>query len=305
MNVAIDLGGTNTRIAAYKGLKPESILGKQRIKTSQSYEDTLNELVKTIANLTNGKSINNIVISHAGVINRELNMVTSASNLPSYANKPLALSLRKEFGAEVIVENDVVVASLGQFQWGMHNMDIKNFVYATVSTGYAATNIRKVGNSLLIKPIEMGHNMIIADKKICSCGQVDCFEIYVGGKSISDRFVKDAEKIDDLRIWEESIDYLAVSFANLIRYFSPDMITIGGGIINGNDYVREKIELELKKQIRHDLLPRLRVSEFEDEIGLIGGLALISLKDKIANRKYIFDRDHSTEVGVITAEQLP
>ena len=59
--------------------------------------------------------------------------------------------------------------------------------------------------------------------------------------------------------------------------FHPNVLIFGGGIIENNEYVRQKIQNEINSQVRGVKIPPIEISQFGDKVGVYGALALLKL----------------------------
>jgi predicted NBD/HSP70 family sugar kinase len=284
MNIVIDIGGTKTNIGIFATSEIETLAEVINFPTPNTYKELKSEIVNQVGQVRQLEDIENILISHPGMIEFKRKVVKSFSNIPDFVGKPLVADLAEELkipNKQIDILNDVVVAGLGQFFYGQHNGPSDNFIYMTVSTGVSSVNIRKVNGKFVIVNSEIGHNVISANNIPCPCGQTDCFEMYIGGKQLTKRFLRNPEKIDDLRIWERAVHFLGIAIINSNRFFFPDLVTLGGGIADNNKYLRKKLDLELKNSGENAILPHVRFSEFAEKVSLYGGIAYINNRDKI------------------------
>ncbi|MDQ6985329.1 MAG: ROK family protein [Candidatus Dojkabacteria bacterium] len=273
MYISIDLGGTGTRIIASTDLSTEGIIEEVKYDTPQDFEPAFDKIVSSIKVVLKNESIDAIAVALAGIVNEERSELIVAANIPDYANKNLKAKLEKDFNCKVYLENDTVCAALAELEFG-EAKDINSISYITVSTGIGGAFITKE-DGLKIFEAQVGHQMIGLHGKQCACDQRGCIETYAGGKSLSERFLRDASNIDDLRIWEDTVEYLAIACTNFLNLFLPDVLVLGGGMIQNNEYVKNKIEKEIRNQMRISEVPPILISNFVDEVGVYGGLALI------------------------------
>lgn len=277
MYIAIDIGATNTRIISFRDISLESEVKGERFPTDKDFEKGYTNIVEAIKKVSEGDRVDTIAISHVGSLNKEKTLMVGSANLPSYAQKPLKENLEKEFSCAVILENDSICAGLAEYAFGEYK-EKGRFAYMTISTGMGALFVKKVGETLHIIMADVGHVMVIGDRRECTCGQIDCIEAYASGKSFTKRFLKEAENIDDLRIWERAVEYLAISAVNFITMFRPEVLIFGGGMIENNEYIREKLQYEIQSQLRGTIVPIIAISNFGDKVGVYGALALLKLK---------------------------
>lgn len=277
MYIAIDIGGTHTRVAAFSKLEIESEIDAIKFSTEKKFEDQYKEIEDFISSVKNSEEMQGIRISQTGSISSDKKMLLSSEFCPDFENKPFIQLLSEKFNTNnVFFENDATAAGFAELIFGK-NKDVAKLAYVTISTGVGGVFIKKIQGKYEVLSTELGHMMIAGEKRTCNCGSIDCIEAYVGGHSLSQQFFTDAKDINDLRIWEKSVEYLALASVNLIRMCSPDALIFGGGMIENNEYVREKLSFEIKSQLRDKKLPLISISDFGDKIGVYGALALMGV----------------------------
>lgn len=250
-----------------------------------------------------------IGIGSIGPLDIREGVIKRAANLP-YERIPLVAPLTEEFKVPVRLLNDCVSAVLGEARFGM-GRGVGNVVYVTLSTGIGAGAI--VDGHLLIgkdgNAHEVGHMVIDLEERLtCGCGARGHWEAYCGGKGIpqysrllasahseeelkSSQLVKRygeglsgispealfeaAKQNDPLALYiVNAIGKLnAIGFANIVSFYDPDLITIGGSIALNNQ------ELVLKP-IRHHIAeytvnrpPEIAITPLGGDVGLYGAIA--------------------------------
>ena len=88
MYIAIDVGGTNIRIALVDLSGKESIIKLESHRVPQDYSTGIEGLSEHIAALSKGKDIQGIGACFPGIID-ENEMATIANNLPDWTMKPI------------------------------------------------------------------------------------------------------------------------------------------------------------------------------------------------------------------------
>ncbi len=63
--------------------------------------------------------------------------------------------------------------------------------------------------------------------------------------------MKKLKKGDEVskEVLEFCLSYLGITVANIINTFDPEMVVIGGGVINGGEIVFDTINREVKKKM--------------------------------------------------------
>lgn len=246
----------------------ERIDNSQIIPTPTNFSEGMREF-KRIANLlTKGETI---TISAGGVraLNREKTSLIDHPHFPLWVNEPLKESLQEITGGKVYLENDAAMAALGEATRGA-GADCKIVAYLTVSTGVGGARIvnqRIDENSLGFEP---GH-MIIDLSGEKSIGQAGYLEAIISGTALEEKHTKKAYLIDDHQIWEEVDKTLAAGLNNICVLWSPDIIVLGGSLMNKISLYKVQQELKRLLQIFPEP-PEVVHSKLDEKAALVGAL---------------------------------
>lgn len=242
-----------------------------RIKTAPTPTDNFEEGIKlfkqTADELTNSGKVEAVAGGVALVFNHDRSLSISTSNMHGWVNKPFKKTLTDLFQAPVFVENDTAVVGLGEATAGA-GKDKKIVAYITVSTGLGGARIvdGKIDHTSL--GFEPGHQIIVIDGKDCHCGGKGHLEAYVAGGY-------------DQTDWSEVEKYLAVGLNNIIVHWSPEIVILGGAVMNSLSLENVRRYLDEKLTI-FPTSPEITLAELDDKDGLHGALALIHSQDPSA-----------------------
>ena len=155
---------------------------------------------------------------------------------PGWANADLGGRVSKALDIPMVFDTDVNGAALGEYTWGAaksHN----SALYLTVGTGIGGGAIVH-GQRLhgLIHP-EMGHVMVpIAhgDTFEGNCPyHGTCLEGMATGPALKKRWGTSAENLPpDHEAWDIEAHYLAMAVVNYILVLSPEVVIMGGGVMD-------------------------------------------------------------------------
>lgn len=221
-------------------------------------------LAQTIDSLrSSSHRIATIGVACAGQIIPGRGVVAQAPNL-GWTDVPLGETLAGQFSVPVTVENDVRAAAWGEFRFGA-GRGAQNVIVVFVGTGLGS-GIVLDGRLLLGAGNgagEVGHTQVVPDGLPCGCGQRGCLEQYVAGNGYQRRLaaalaagiptrlvdvagrdpsrltatmVFDAARAGDALAMEMSNDarrYLAIGLANYVTVLNPEVLILGGGVIEG------------------------------------------------------------------------
>lgn len=251
---AIDIGGTKIAV----GMVDESgkLLARLEHPTAPKQGPTqglaqIREMLQQTATEA-GDRLEGIGIGCTGPVDPLSGILEKNAFLPGWEGMRLTDELERSFGVSVAMENDADAAALGEFAWGA-GRGAKRFIYVTVSTGIGGG---MVFDSQLYRGVdgshpEIGHHVIDPAGPQCFCGARGCWESLASGPALAERGglsnakeVCDAARRGDknaLMAIEQEGFYLGMGIANLITLFVPDIIVLGGGVIQSHDLFWERI----------------------------------------------------------------
>ncbi len=270
MFIAIDAGATYIRVANASSPNSTEFTQRSILSTKNNYEEDLTQITDSIHSLTN-EPVKKIGIAVASVLNEEKNELIFANNIPAWTKKPLKQDLENEFKTEVIIENDVAAATLGE---SLVNTDSKSFLFISWGSGIGGAFAKHVDNKYEIMSSELGHQIVEINGRECSCGQNGCLETYCGGafiKKFSGKMAKDL----DQESWEEIEEKFSLGLTNLIAILLPEKITFAGGVALDNENRLEEIRKKISKTLKVYPLPEIEISKNRENFGLVGALSLL------------------------------
>ena len=306
--VGVDVGGT--KVAAGLVDVDGRILSNIRVPmvSHSSAEAGLNAVLSAIAQATTGSdAIAGIGICSPGPLDPFAGVVLNPPNLPCWRNFALAESVQKVYPVPVKVDNDANAAALAEARWGAAR-ECKNVFYATIGTGIGTGIVfdEKIFHGRTGAAGEGGHNSVDYRGPICACGKPGCIEVLASGNAIARRARERIAtgtsstmlelaggNVDAIRgetvgkaflagdrfakeLILETIEMLAVWFANMIDLVDPEVIVIGGGAATlyqpFYDQLRERIP-RLAVNPRASEVPVLP-AHYGAESGIAGGAAL-------------------------------
>ncbi len=255
---AIDIGGT--KIAAGVVDREGRILGRAACPTAaeRGFPDGLRRMIamlrETAARVD--APLEGIGIGCTGPVDPVSGVLGSVDLLPGWRGGALVDGLAQAFGVPTAMENDADAAGLAEAVWGA-GRGKRRFLYVTVGTGIGAALI--VDGSLYrgvdgFHP-EIGHQVIDLSGPPCYCGARGCWETLASGPAIEAwmkaRLAPDFPgsaglSMKRIRELAEAGDglalsamarlgfYLGVGLANLVIVFCPDMIALGGGVMESS-----------------------------------------------------------------------
>jgi glucokinase len=308
LTIAIDIGGTHIRTAAYE---PDSItpLAHKRTKSLAKEPGVYDRLVQAIESVLGNGNVSFIGIASPGPLDPHTGTILDTPNIPQWKNFPLAPKLSEHFGVPVYLDNDANLAGLAEWQYGA-GKGHHDLVYLTISTGIGGGVI---SNDHLLQGFrgmgaELGHMIIDPDGPPCGCGHRGHIESFSSGPAIA-RFVREqldageksslqatpnlsAVQIADAALkgdllavsaFERAGYYLGVAVANYLAIFDPSILVFGGGVSQVGDLLFKPFEASLRRHVFHphyldDLV--ITTAALGDDAGLLGALALAGMRSK-------------------------
>lgn len=264
MFLLFDIGGTKTRIALSKDGK--EIDSFEVLPTPHNFEEGLVLIEKTAQRLSKGEKITAVSGGTASPIDKEKSKMILAPNLPGWREKPIKERLSEIFNTPVFLENDAALAGLGEAVYGA-GVDYDVVAYLTISTGVGGSRIVNKNIDQNAFGFEPGHQIVDAEG--------NDFEFYVSGSGIKKRFGKEATEIDDEKIWDDIMKWLTFGINNTVAYWSPEIIILGGGIMQSKYISIDKIKSFFKESSKLPM-PEIKLASLGDKSAIFGALALLN-----------------------------
>lgn len=240
-----------------------------------------------------------IGIGCTGPVDPDSGVLGPNSFLPGWEGVSLMERVESRFGLPAAIENDADAAALGEFAWGA-GQGAARFIYVTISTGIGGG---MVFNGHLYRGVngahpEIGHHVVeaAAGGPRCFCGARGCWESLASGPALAgwyqaQRAVQAAEEIDpgsvDARdicrraaanepLAREAVEregyYLGIGLANLVNLYTPDVIALGGGVMQSWPLFEARVREIIRQHcglVPHELT-QLRLAGLGARTGLAG-----------------------------------
>jgi glucokinase len=310
--VGVDVGGTKILAGVFDGQC--KCLGKAKISTKanrgpSSVIERINRCVQDAVDECDLelKQIRAIGVGAPGAVDPEQGRVLFAPNL-GWENVALEKEMQKELEAPVFVENDCNVCTLG-----IHEIELRakprHLVGIFLGTGIGGGLILdgKLYSGFNRTAGEVGHMVLEVGGAKCACGNQGCFEALASRGAIFRKIqnaVKAGQKTvltdllgDDLedlrsgdlmkaikrgdkfveRVIEEAAEYTGIAVANVINLFNPEVVVLGGGLIQALEDEMMAIIVETAKDYAMQGTTKgieILSSRLGDNAGIIGAAVL-------------------------------
>jgi glucokinase len=181
--LAIDAGGTNTRVGLVSGGKVIKSLSFTTLPACGP-EDWLKRLKLATQNLLEQFKDQEITLKAVGLgmpgaPAKDGCSFSNCANLPSFAGRNWGKALTEIFNLPAAVENDANLYTLGEFTHGA-GKEVDSMACLTLGTGVGGGIIMQ--KSLLKGPLglagEIGHIVVEPNGRRCACGCRGCLEAY-------------------------------------------------------------------------------------------------------------------------------
>lgn len=274
--IGVDIGGTNTRIGLFHSLEAPDFTLIEKFPTQSRYEEQIARIVRAIeqAGMT---GVDGIGCSIAGRIARDGRGVIVAPNLPDYVGKPFAGDIERVFHCPVRLAHDAVCGLLGEKRFGVLSQ-YERCAYLTVSTGTGAAIQLAKGAHALTSSIEIGHQILDGNRRVCLCGQVGCLEIYTGGRQIELREGRSPAEITDAAFWETFGDKLALGLANLTMLTRVEAVALSGAIVLSRPSLLAQLQQRIDEMLCDTTL-MLHRAVLAENAPLVGAAQLLAVSE--------------------------
>ena len=278
-NIVFDIGGTHMRVGLMRnGTLQDGVLIEH---TPKDFDEGIKLLSEMVLLASHGKSIDWIAGGIAGPLDKGKTKLVNSPNLPGWVGKPLKGELMRFAKKGVLLENDTAIAGLGEAVYGK-GKGHQVVAYMTISTGVGGVRIvnKKIDTSAM--GFEPGHQIVDADGTMgCNEDEGLCLartlDEQASGNGIKRRYHKNPEEINDPVFWSNMSRLLATGLNNLIVFWSPHVVVLGGPVLSHMDMNEIRAHLHGMLKIFPEL-PDIVQTELGDKNGLFGAVALIEMQ---------------------------
>lgn len=310
--VGVDLGGTKIMAGVYG---PDLLMvgcAKRKTKAERGVDAVIERIARTVREAVEEsgltiEQVRGVGIGAPGAVDPAAGQVVFAVNL-AWKDVALASALQTELGVPVFLENDCNLAMLGIWEREFQRTP-RDAVGIFLGTG--------IGGGLILNGAlyggfrhaagEIGHMTLDVNGHVCGCGNRGCFETLASRNALF-RMLSDAVaageptlltqmlganlnglRSGDLRkairrgdalterIVRGSAEFTGVAVANLISVLHPQLVVLGGGVIEALGFLMMPI---ISRRAKAHLLPgtlegiEIVESTLADNAGITGGAVL-------------------------------
>ena len=312
----IDLGGTFIKAGIVDG--EGNLLAADKVPTASrgDYAAVVRDMAELVKNLCRRLDIDYRALSGVGIgapgsIDSERGVIVYSNNL-KWHDVPIVEMLEKELGLPVSITNDANAAALGESYCGA-SKGCRSSVLVTLGTGVGSGIVLdgKLYEGKCSAGAEIGHTVIKAGGKKCTCGRRGCLEAYASASALvreAKRAMKrnpqsvlwemcggDIGKVDGKAVFDavrkgdftanavldRYAEYLAAGLVDIANLLRPDMILIGGGISAAGDLLLKPLKAVFDREVfggNSYASVSLGLASLGNDAGIFGAARLAGLK---------------------------
>jgi predicted NBD/HSP70 family sugar kinase len=270
-----------------------------------NYKKTLEQVFFEMDKMTEEKNLKfdnllGIGVAVPGLIDKEKGILEFAPNL-GWKNVHISKIFRDKYGLPVILDNEAKAAAIGEREFVYPKMD--NMVFVSINEGIGCGIFL---NGELYRGAsgnagEFGHIIIDTDGPVCHCGNIGCWETLASENYIVNRYLKLPNSNKELNkkeiyqlgkngdkkiieIFNEAGRNIGIGLVNIINGLSPELLIIGGDVVEIKDYIYGEIVKILKESALS-----ISYRSVEIKFSKLGSLAAVyGMADLIINERIKF-----------------
>lgn len=317
--VGVDLGGTKILTGVFTPKLELIGLAKISTKPHRGVETVIERIAHCVHEAVDEcdlslKQIRAVGVGAPGAVDPEKGQVIFAPNMEGWKDIPLQKELEKRIDLPVVLGNDCNLCTLGVYETELKSKPrhvVGMFIGTGIGGGLIVNGQLLLGYNLTAG--EVGHMVLDVNGPKCGCGNRGCLEAVASRTALFRRVqsaLKEGQKtlltdllgadLKDMRsgdlrkairkgdrlvqkIVEEAAEYLGIGVANLINLFNPEVVVLGGGVMEA---LENEIMPVLVKTAEEHVLPgtmkgiEIRASRLGDNAGITGAAVLARNRSK-------------------------
>jgi glucokinase len=296
---AVDIGGTKIAVGVVD--EHGQVLRRREAATEaeRGYAAALQKITNMMREVSREAeaTLRGIGIGSTGMLEPLGGELLDADFLPGWEHSKPAEDLSRAFDVSAAMENDGDAGALAEMYWGAAKGK-RRVVYVTIGTGIGGGIILdgQLYRGVAGAHPEIGHHVMEASGPECSCGFRGCWEALAAG-SVMEKWYEEncpaaerdgqpqsARQICDLarqgnefakRTVDREGTYLGLGLANLISMFVPEVIVLGGGMMQSADLYLGKIREVIRSGCRFVPAEKTEIvlASLGEDTNLIGAAA--------------------------------
>lgn len=295
--IGLDIGGTKIQGAVID--EKGEILKTYRLETcAREGKDKVLDNISKIIDFLKTDDIKAVGVGTPGFIDSENGIVTFAGNIDGWTGLNLKKEIEKRSSLPVFIENDANIALVCE-KWLGSGKGFNDIVMITIGTGLGGSVYNeKMGllSGSNFQGAELGHLILHPNGEYCTCGQSGCAESYCSGTAIVRHYeeltrnklegqeIFELVKTDDnaRKVIDRFTSDLAWFLTSLRNIFDPELIIIGGGVINSKDYWWKEVLEKFDNYCHLSEKIEIKPAKYLNDAGVIGAgrIAMERLKNE-------------------------
>ncbi len=225
-----------------------------------------------------------------GTVDRRAGTVIYSNNI-RWEDVQLRKELGKTIPCPVRISNDADCAALGEAVAGA-GKDCSDVVLLTLGNGVGGGIILngEVFDGGIMGGSEVGHMVVRANGRLCTCGRKGCLEAYTSVPSLitaaSQRknrnvqlpeIFQSPDDIDMTEVIEQYTEMLGTGIVNIVNLFRPQLVLLGGAMSGYADALIPELRRMMEEDCfggKYGMIPEIGVAELGEDAGVIGAANL-------------------------------
>lgn len=286
-SIGIDVGGTKCHAVLVDD--GGAVIDESR-RATPAASDVVAVLCEMVDELVgNGGDVVGVGVGLPGLVTAD-GVVRASPNLRGARDTPVGPDLRARLKIPVRVENDATMAAYGEWMAGAAR-GARDAVIVTLGTG--------IGGGLVMGGVlqrgangfagEIGHMIVDVGGIECPCGRRGCWERYASGTALAaSAGARSGEEVVDAARHGDPVaqghvssfaEWVAVGLANLTNLCDPEVIVLGGGVMEAHDVLFDDVRRRFSEALYSPSLrrhPRLEHAALGHRAGAIGAAMMAS-----------------------------
>ncbi len=284
---------------------------RYRFQSQEDFLEVVKQVVRELASqVPKGTPLLGAGIGIPGFVDRQKGIALHCAYYDWMRDVPVRDLLEKEFGFPFRIDNDTVVATLGE-KWYGAGKGVGSFLYAdlgeTVGVGIVIDG--RLCTGATGNAGELGHTVIQRGGPLCICGNEGCVEGIASGMALRREAREQVRKgvvslISDLSADAEDIALetilaaaqqgdkvayklitdmagnLGLALSNAVNILNPQLLILGGSFMGAGSIVTEVIAQSLRLHCLSPIAAAVKVvaSGLAEKSGILGASTLMSRK---------------------------
>lgn len=300
-NIGIDLGGTRIKVGLVGGesLVGTKVLSARSVNGLSAHLPMIDEAIGELLQEHGVPQVASVSMAFPGLVDPRAKKVLSTNQkYDDAAALDLESYYRNRWKAGFFIDNDARMATVGEWKFGA-GRGSDDLVMVTIGTGIG-TSVIMEGRLLRGKHFQAGclggHFVVRYNGKPCTCGNVGCVEAEastwniaalakehphfsqssLNGRPVDFREVFAAARSGDevaTALKNHCLDVWAAGIISYIHAYDPEVVILGGGILNSADeivpYIRQRVD-------KYAWTPwgkvTIKVTELQDAAAILGAV---------------------------------